>query len=230
MITPRWRLGFAVAAVYALWSAGLTMAASRPLASSRPDLDVSSRAVKQTPGPCPDGDYTLSDYALVEHGQMEGVAWFALRGPYTCRLATQLKLVVQPGGTAAKPTLSLTTAVAGLRGNPAQIDVDAVLRPGEVVARSWRWENWCGKSGKFAFLARAGSTRTSPGHHRPSTHPHVLHRPRRQPLPARTFTSRLAQVPIIDSASTRGRDSSDSYLRFSGPPCATPRHVSSTPP
>jgi hypothetical protein len=100
----------------------------------------------------------LSDYAQLEHGQVEGVAWFALRGPYACRLATRLKFVVQPGGTPTKPTLSLTAAVPGLTGNPAEINVDVVLRPGEVVARSWRWANWCGKPGKFAFLARAGTT------------------------------------------------------------------------
>jgi hypothetical protein len=100
----------------------------------------------------------LSDYAQSEHGEVEGVAWFALRGPYTCRLATQLRFVVQPGGNSNKPDLSLTTAVPNLRGNPAQVNIDVVLRPGVVVARSWRWANWCGKPGKFAFLARAGST------------------------------------------------------------------------
>lgn len=116
------------------------------------------RASTQTPGACPDGDYTLSDYAQIEHGQLEGVAWFALRGPYTCRLATQLSFVAQPGASTTKPDLSLTAVVPDVRGNPAQISIDVVLRPGEVVARSWRWANWCGKPGKFAFLARAGTT------------------------------------------------------------------------
>jgi hypothetical protein len=153
-----WRLGPVVVAVCAFLASGQTAGAGRPPASSRRGQDVPRRAPAHTPGACPDGDYTLSDYAQIEHGQVQGVAWFALRGPYTCRLATQLRFVVQPGGTAAKPTLSLTAAVSGLRGNPAQINIDVVLRPGVVVTRSWRWANWCGKPGEFAFLARAGNT------------------------------------------------------------------------
>lgn len=110
------------------------------------------------PGACPDGDYTLSDYTRTEHGQVDGVAWFALRGPYACRLATRLRFVAQPAGTAAKPKISLTSVVSGLRGNPALVNVDVVLRPGVVVVRAWRWANWCDRPGKFTFLARAGIT------------------------------------------------------------------------
>jgi hypothetical protein len=161
-MTPGWRLARRLASVVvvicACLAAGQAAGAWRPPASSGRGRDVLRRAPAQTPGACLDGDYTLSDYAQTEPGQVEGVAWFALRGPYTCRLATQLNFVAQPGGNTAKPDLSLTAAVAGLRGNPAEIKIDAVLRPGVVVARSWRWANWCGKPGKFAFLARAGST------------------------------------------------------------------------
>lgn len=141
-MTPGWRLGCVVVVVIVAVCAVL----------------VAGQTAGATPGACPDGDYTLSDFAQIEHGQVEGVAWFALRGPYTCRLATQLGFVVQPGASADKPTLSLTAAVSGVRGSPAQINIDVVLRPGEVVARSWRWGNWCGKPGRFAFLARAGTT------------------------------------------------------------------------
>jgi hypothetical protein len=158
VIRPGLRLGSVVVVVCAFFASGPTAGAWRPLASSRRAQDVLRRAPTHTPGACADGDYTLSDYAQIKHGQVEGVAWLALRGPHTCRLATRLMFVVQPAGTAAKPTLSLTAAVAGLRGNPAAINVDAVLRPGDVVARSWRWANWCGKPGTFAFLARGGTT------------------------------------------------------------------------
>lgn len=78
--------------------------------------------------------------------------------PYTCRLRTTLQFVVEPGGPTSKPSLSLSAEVKGLRGNPAAAKIDAVLRPGAVVVRTWNWENWCGKAGKFIFLARAMTT------------------------------------------------------------------------
>jgi hypothetical protein len=109
---------------------------------------------------CPDVDYTLGDFSERKQGDDLGVAWFALQGPYTCRLRTRLGFVIQPWSN-TEPNGRLDRAIAGVTGNPAELTVDAVLRPGAVVVRSWRWANSCGKRGRFTFFARAGTTAIS---------------------------------------------------------------------
>jgi|SRR5579884_1450282 len=88
-----------------------------------------------------------------------------MRGAPACRLHTELTLAV---------TDRSGRRLAHVKGNPGRVRLDAMLRPGAAISRSWTWSNWC-PSGvtpstpqppahlrrRLRFVATAGARRAS---------------------------------------------------------------------
>jgi hypothetical protein len=66
-------------------------------------------------------------------------------GTSPCLLSARLTFVVKRASQRVSPGGAIRT----IRRNPAVVRVHAVLRPGAVFAASWRWRNWCGRTGRF---------------------------------------------------------------------------------
>ena len=97
----------------------------------------------------PDQVPSATTVAQVRRNVVTGLAVVATWGTSPCRLHARLTFTVKrftqrvsPGG-----------AVRTIHGNPALTRVDVVLKPGAVLAASWRWRNWCGRSGRFQLQA-----------------------------------------------------------------------------
>ncbi len=97
----------------------------------------------------PDEVPSATTVAQVSSKVVTGLVAVGTWGTSPCRLHSRLTFSVKrfayrvsPGG-----------AVRRIRGNPAVATVDAVLKPGAVVVASWRWRNWCGRSGRFQLQA-----------------------------------------------------------------------------
>lgn len=97
----------------------------------------------------PDEVPSATTVAQVRSNVVTGRAAVGTWGTSACRLHARLTFTVKrfrkrvsPGG-----------AIRAVKGNPAVASVDAVLKPGAVVAASWRWRNWCGRSGRFQLQA-----------------------------------------------------------------------------
>lgn len=78
-------------------------------------------------------------------GGVTGVVAAWTWGTAPCLLSTRLTFTVKrftqrisPGG-----------AIRTIAGNPGVGHVHVVLTPGAVFTASWRWRNWCGRSGRF---------------------------------------------------------------------------------
>jgi hypothetical protein len=66
-------------------------------------------------------------------------------GTSPCLLNTRLTFVVKRYSQRVSPGGAMRT----IAGNPGMARVNVVLKPGAVFAASWRWRNWCGRSGRF---------------------------------------------------------------------------------
>ncbi|MBV9194893.1 MAG: hypothetical protein JO168_12175 [Solirubrobacterales bacterium] len=144
----------ALAAALIPSSGGALAAGRRVLRAAVPGHRLARTALL----PCPTADYTLQAVAERLDAADLGIAWFALRGSYSCRLDLPLRFAVQPASdTAAQPLGTL----GGVQGSPSMVMVHASLTPGAVVIRAWAWTNWCGPGGRFTLLARSSASSNS---------------------------------------------------------------------
>jgi hypothetical protein len=154
----RWRAAWSLGAVAGALALTATPAARAPAATPA----APAQLVTPAPAPvalgqprtplkrCPASDYNLRTAAEHVDGAFVGVAWFSLRGPFSCRLRVRLRFSVQPARDAYFDPVSTLAAV---QGNPATVTVDGPLRPGHVVIRAWEWANWCSSRGRFVLLS-----------------------------------------------------------------------------
>ena len=151
-----WSAGARWRAVWSLLgaAAGALALTATPATLAQPVIPTPApAAIGQLPTPlkrCPASDYNLSTASERVDGAIAGVAWFSLRGPFSCRLRVHLRFLVQPARDAYSDPVSV---LPGVQGNPATVTVDAPLRPGRVVIRAWEWANWCSSRGSFVLLS-----------------------------------------------------------------------------
>lgn len=70
-------------------------------------------------------------------------------GAARCVLRDRLTFAVQP----ASDRFSSNGMIRSIKGNPAARAVNVILKPGDALVYSWRWQNWCGAHGRFTLQA-----------------------------------------------------------------------------
>jgi len=152
-------LGGALAAVCVVLSVAAVGTASprRPMAPSRVgsvasarQADAASRAASSSLPSCTGAFGRFAGPAM--DAQRSGADVIAITaidtwGASRCQLRVKLTAVVHTPGSSF-----YRGVVRGIR-LPRPASINITLNPGDVVAREWKWSNWCGRGGRFELLA-----------------------------------------------------------------------------